>query len=171
MSKILDQLPYSDERGLVLVQGQTIPVLAHQIIVWMCISAKDTVRLPDEVPRIPAILDTGNTFGFSISENQLIEWSALQPDSFDILGPILINHQEINRYAADVWLCRNQRGKRDVFQGDPFRLELRDGIAIYPSDRPIARPRLPLLGLRAIDENQLRCTINGKGRTVSLSTL
>ncbi|NUQ64132.1 MAG: hypothetical protein HUU20_16800 [Pirellulales bacterium] len=169
MNKILDQLPYSNERGLVLVQGQSIPVMAHPIIVWVAISVKDTIRLPESVSCIPAILDTGNTFGFSIAESQLIEWTGLRADSLEVLGPMLINRQELNRHAADVWLCRNQRGKRDVFQDEPFRLELRDGIAIYPSDRPIASPRLPLLGLRAIDENGLRCTINGKNRRVSLS--
>jgi hypothetical protein len=46
----------------------------------------------------------------------------------------------------------------------------RDGIAIYLTDPRLPAPRLPLLGLRAIDENGLRRTINGSGRTVSMST-
>lgn len=171
MSKILDQLPYSDQRGTVHVQGRDVPVLAHQIIVWAHISLKDTLHLVDDAPRFPAILDTGNTFGFSVAEQQLIDWCGLRPQMLEILGPILINQQRLNRHAADVWLCRKQRGTRDTFRSEePFRLELRDGIAIYPVDRPITRPRLPLLGLRAIDENGLRCTINGKNRAVSLST-
>jgi hypothetical protein len=122
-------------------------------------------------PKIPAILDTGNTFGFSIAEEQLLRWCGMRAQSLETLGPILINAQRLNRHSADVWLHPNQPKKRDAFRSAlPFRLELRDGIAIYPADRPVPAPRLPLLGLRAIDENGLRCTINGKRRVVSVST-
>lgn len=171
MSKILDQLPYADERGTVVVGGEPVPVLAHQVIVWVSVSPKRAPQLGADAPRLPAILDTGSSFGSSIAEDQLVRWGGLRPELLKVLGPILINNQPLNRHAADVWLHRNRRKRRDAFRpGPPFRLELRDGIAIYPTHPRRPAPRLPLLGLRAIDENGLRCTINGSGRTVSLST-
>ncbi len=171
MTKILDQLTYADTQGEVSVQGDRIPVLAHQIIVWVSISLREVLRLAADVPRIPAILDTGNTFGFSLTEEHLRRWCGLSPQLFEILGPVFINRQRLNRHAADVWLYRNRPKQRDAIRAQPpFRLELRDGIALYPADPRVLAPRLPLLGLRAIDENRLRCTINGARRTVSLST-
>jgi hypothetical protein len=171
MSKVLDQLPYADERGMVVVAGEQVPVLAHQVIVWVSVSPKGVPRLGADAPRLPAILDTGNSFGFSIAEDQLVRWGGLRPELLKILGPVLVNNRSLNRHAADVWLHRNRRKRRDAFRAEPpFRLELRDGIAIYPTDPRLPAPRLPLLGLRAIDENGLRCTINGSGHTVSMST-
>jgi hypothetical protein len=171
MSRILNQLPYFDVVSSVLVQGEQVHVLPHQIIVWVSVSSKEVPRLGAAPMRIPAILDSGNTFGFSIAEQQLVQWCGIHPGTLAILGPILINGQSLNRHAADVWLHCNQRKQRDSFSTTPpYRLELRDGIALYPADARILRPRLPLLGLRAIDENALRCTINGKRLTVSVST-
>jgi hypothetical protein len=169
--KIFDQLPYADTSGTVLRDGELLPVLAHQIIVWVSISLRDALRVDAGVPKLPAILDTGNSFGMSIAEDQLVRWCGLRPEWLEVLGPVFINRQRLHRHAADVWLHRNRRGQRDAFRPEPpFRLELRDGIAIYPATPHVLAPRLPLLGLRAIDENELRCTINGKRRTVSLST-
>jgi hypothetical protein len=171
MTKILDRLPSTDTLGSVVVRGEQVSVLAHQIIVWVSLSPREALQLDEGSPRIPAILDTGNTFGFSIAEEQLVRWCGLSPQLLKVLGPIFINRQPLNRHAADVWLHRNRPRKRDAFRNQPFRLELRDGIALYPADPLILTPRLPLLGLRAIDENQLRFTINGRKRTVSLSTI
>jgi hypothetical protein len=171
MSKILDQLPYSDVTDSVLVNGEPVAVLAHQIIVWVSLGLSEALRLRADALRVPVILDTGNSFGFSITERQLVRWAGLRPDLLEVLGPILINGRRLNRHAADVWLHCNRRKQRDVFRTErPFRLELRDGIAIYPDVAHAPGPRLPLLGLRAVDENGLRCTINGKKRTVSVST-
>jgi hypothetical protein len=172
MSKILDQLPYPDVLDAVVVQGERIPILAHQIIVWVSVSRRDVVDLEADAPRFPAILDTGNTFRFSLAEDHVIRWCGLRLFHLDVLGPVLINRQRLNRYAADVWIHRNRRKQRDAFRAQPpFRLELRDGIAVYPADAGILAPRLPSLGIRAIDENGLRCTINGRRRTVSRSSV
>jgi hypothetical protein len=154
-----------------MVRGERIPVLPHQIILWVSIGLKEIIELEEGVPRIPAILDTGNTFGFSIAEHQLVRWCDLHPDLLVVIGSAFINRQRLNRHAADVWVHRNRRKQRDAIRSEsPFRLELRDGIAVYSSDSLIPGPRLLLLGLRAMDENALRCTLNGKKRTITLST-
>jgi hypothetical protein len=45
MSKILDQLGYSDELGHLSVAGEQIRVHAHQIILWVSVSTRDALRL------------------------------------------------------------------------------------------------------------------------------
>ena len=51
----------------------------------------------------------------------------------------------------------------------PFRLEIAQGIAVYPSGIAGA-PRLPLLGLRGLVRSKLRLTVNGAALNVSLRT-
>jgi hypothetical protein len=170
MTKILDQVPYSDTLGSVVVCGEQVHVLAHQIIVWVSVTLRTALQLDVSTPRVPAILDTGNTFGFSIAEEHLVRWCGLSPQLLRVLGPIFINRQHVNRHAANVWLHRNRPKKRDALRDQPFCLELKDGIALCPADARVPVARLPLLGLRALDENRLRCTVNGKNRTVTLST-
>jgi hypothetical protein len=71
-------------------------------------------------------------------------------------------------YAALLWIHRNRPGQRDVFSGQvPFRLRVQAGIAVYPDDSPDA-PRLPLLGLRALEENRLHLRVDAERRLVSL---
>jgi len=55
------------------------------------------------------------------------------------------------------------------FAGRGFRLVLRRGLALYP-DVPGIVPPLPLLGLRALTENQLETLIDGQHREVSAHT-
>jgi hypothetical protein len=43
------------------------------------------------------------------------------------------------------------------------------GIAVIPDDSPAA-PRLPLLGLKVILDNDLKLTIDGKRKEVTLSS-
>src|SRR5947209_6294505 len=99
MTRILDQVPYSDALGSVAVRGEQVDVLAHQIIVWVSISTTATLQLDEDSPRIPAILDTGNTFGFSIAEEHLVRWCGLNSQLLRVLGPIFINRQCVNRHA------------------------------------------------------------------------
>lgn len=171
MTQILWQLPYSDTPGSVAVGGELIPVLAHQIIVWVSVTVKDASAFAPGTPRIPAIFDTGTNFGFAIPEARLVRWCGLEPLQLEALGSIFLSRQPLTCHAADVWLHCNRRKRRDTFRTTPpLRLRLEDGIAVYPADTRLTVPRLPVLGLRAVDENGLRCTINGRNRTVSLST-
>jgi hypothetical protein len=171
MAKILDRVPYHNTPGSVAVLGEQLAVLPHQIIVWVSVSLFGATAIEEETPRIPVIFDTGSTFGFSIAERLLVRWCGLQPALLRVVGSVILNGRRLNRHAAKVWLHRNRRGKRDSFPPRPaWPLELRDGIVIYPESPPTPAPRLPLLGLRAITENGLRCTIHGKSRTLSMSS-
>ena len=93
MTKILDQVPYADALASVVVRGEQVDVLAHQIIVWVSVSTSATLQLDENSPRIPAILDTGNTFGLAIAEEHLDRWCGLSPQLLRVLGPIFLNRQ------------------------------------------------------------------------------
>ena len=69
---------------------------------------------------------------------------------------------------ANLWLYRNVAYSRDDLLDDPpLKIEIDAGILVSPED---ARPRLPLLGLRAIESAKLRVTIDGDKQLVSIET-
>ena len=71
---------------------------------------------------------------------------------------------------ANVWIHPNQAGFRDRFaSGQPFRVELDTGIAVWPARLPGA-PRLPLLGIRALRRADLRVWIDCRKCQVWMST-
>ncbi len=49
---------------------------------------------------------------------------------------------------------------------EPYCLELFPGVGMCPPD--VGRPRLPLLGMRALMRNKLRLLLNGDRRNISL---
>jgi hypothetical protein len=168
MTALLSKLPYLAEPDTVLVGGERVRLKDHQIIVWISIGAADAPDLAPDSPRLPAILDTGNNFTFSIRAAQLRQWAGIDQNYLGLLGSIRHLGRNIPTRAAHVWLHRNRTGERDAFTDQPpYRLRLKRGIAIYPQDMPQA-PRLPLLGLRALEENHLHLKVNAERRRVSL---
>ena len=53
------------------------------------------------IPRFPALLDTGNNFGFSMQDRQLREWAGIDPGLLVVLGEIEINGQVVTRREGD----------------------------------------------------------------------
>src|SRR5262249_8060414 len=168
--QILRRLPFFDVETTAAVNGGTAIVRPYQIIVWVSLSLKRSDTLSPETPRFPAILDTANNHNFSIQEDHFVQWSGLEFASFPRLGQIRIGLQTLPLLAASVWLYRNKPGARDAFaRGVPFRLDLPEGIAVYPHGQPTVA-RLPTLGLRAVVSNRLRLAVDGAGMSVSLRT-
>jgi len=168
MTVLLRKLPYQDQVTTVQVGGERVRVKAHQIIVWVSIGPADAPHLDTKSPRFPAILDTGNNFSFSIRVAQLRLWAGIHQEYLRLLGSVRHLGRNIPTRAAHVWLHRNRAGERDAFTvSPPYRLQLERGIAIYPQDVPHA-PRLPILGLWALDENHLHLKVNADRRRVSL---
>jgi hypothetical protein len=119
------------------------------------------------VEAFPAILDTGNSFSFSIREEQLEAWAGVQAGSLPRAGTIEINRRKQVVRVADLALWRNSTRQRDVLRG-PFNLELPRGIAVYTRNEPMA-PRLPLLGMRTFVHNRLAVKIDGRRLTVTIN--
>jgi hypothetical protein len=171
MTTILQDLPYYDTVTYADVNRQLVQVLPHQIVVWVSLSLRSVPALPAPLLRFPAVLDSGNSYGFALAEHHLVQWAGLTREALEELGAVLINRVRVPRQAAAVWLHPNKKGERDAFRrGPPFRLDLRDGIAVFPAGVATQAPRLPLLGMRAIDENQLRRCSHGDQLRVNLRT-
>ena len=168
--KILDRLPYSAEHRTIMVRGEPVQVRPYQIVIWISVSIARLHEWDPRTPAFPAILDPGNNFNFSVFQSQLVRWAGIQPALLKFLGRIKEGGKHYPRHAADVWLHRNKRGSHDLRPDQtPYRLVLRRGLALYP-DVPDRVPPLPLLGLRALTENQLHTLIDGERREVSAHT-
>ena len=161
--QILRQLPFRDTAHSLDVAGETVTIRPFQIVVWVSLG---THEIDDSAPRFPAILDTGHNHNFSISDDHLRKWAHLSKESFGSLGSIFVNRQEIPLLSGVLWIHRNRPGTTDLLKR-PFRLDVSQGFALYPTSSPHV-PRLPLLGIRGIVKSQLKLTIEGQGQKVSL---
>ena len=162
--RILDRLPFAEEQTSVLTPDGVAVVKPFQIIVWVSLATPDDRTLPPGTPRFPAILDTGNNHNFAIRHEQLERWSRL---TLLRRGQVSFNDQIVPLLAAHLWIHPNVRGIAELSAREPFRLQLPEGIAVYPPD--VSNPaRLPILGLRGLVQNNLLLTISGRSRHVSL---
>ncbi len=142
-------------------------VKPYQIVVAVSVSLLTLREWDPRMPRFPAIVDTGNNHNLSISRGHLLRWAGLPPEALRIIGAIRDRTQRIPLHAASVWLHRNRPGERTLRDREPHPLKLEEGIAVYPDDMG---PRLPVLGLRALTQNQLHVAIDPERKRLSLHT-
>ncbi len=171
MPTILRDLPFfPDEEKDVEFDGRHISIKSDQIMVWVGITEGKQTEFDPRRPVFPAILDTGHSHNSSIRHEHLIRWAGLDPRWLRRRGDIRIGEENVPLYQADVWIHPNVRGKRNqAAGGEPFRLALDTGIAVYPPSMSSA-PRLPLLGLRALRLAGLHLTIDCLRCSVTLRT-
>jgi len=169
MTSILRQLPFQEQYDEVHVGLERIRVKPYQIIAWVSITARTVIKLPPHAPRLPAIVDTGHSHNFTIQERHIVEGAGLPTGLYPRGKTITVEKEEVPLYAATVWLHPNQPASRDRFpEQRPYRLELPEGIAVYP--RGADFPRLPRLGLRALVRNKLYLTVDSERCLVDLRT-
>ncbi len=169
--KILDRLPISAKRTPVQFGDRHVTLLPDQILVWVSVHLADVSQPEANIPRMPALLDSGNNFGCSLQHRQLREWAGIDPAILRPLGAKDINGQPVPCREAAVWLYPNVPGTREIAKGKPaFRLRMPKGIAVHPPDAVPAGPRLPLLGLPAILGNDLDWWIDPERREVTVQT-
>jgi hypothetical protein len=154
----------------VRVQGHEVRVKADQIIIWVSLTEARRENLDPGYTYFPAILDIGHNHNFAIQEQQLVSWAGMDPRVLTRVGGIRIGGERLPLFEVDVRLHTHVPGNRDTFRNKPpFRLELDEGVAIYPRALTSA-PRLPLLGLRALRVAGLRLSIDGQTQSVSVRT-
>ncbi len=161
-------MPFESAAGEVIVRGARVPIRADQIIVWVSLT-RWLVKEPNPaaVP-FPAILDTGYSHSFAISERHLSDWAGLRPEALDVRNAVRDRGQKVFLREANVWIHPNAPGQREQLADQPpYWLDAPAGIAVYPG---ADFPRLPLLGLRAIAENNLVLSVNGPKRAATLRT-
>ena len=164
--KILSRLPFSEAHSEVSTPDGIAEVKPYQIIVMVSITARSVAELDPGVPRIPAILDTGHNHNLAIRREQLDRWVRLRELQ---RGQIRVGDVRLLLVPANVWIHPNRPGTREAASRPPFKLEVKEGIAVYPPE--VTNPaRLPILGLRAIVRNGLKLVIDGKRCAVTLKT-
>jgi hypothetical protein len=165
---ILDRLPITEDRTSLRFGDRYVTIHANQILVWVSVHLSEVVAPEAKTPRFPALLDTGNNFGFSVQDRHLRECAGIDPGLLEALGDISIEGKLVTRREATVWLYPNTKGRLDVASGrPPFRLEMSKGIAVYLQSAEPPGPRLPLLGLPAFLENDLDFWLDPDRRQVT----
>jgi hypothetical protein len=169
--KILDRLPISEERTPVRFGDRYVTVLPDQILVWVSVDRARAQRPEKNIPKIPALLDSGHNSNFAIQHRHLREWSGIDPAALRLLGSGDIGEQPIRLHQAVIWLYPNVPGTRDIAADKPpHLLQMKRGIAVYPHDAVPPGPRLPLLGLPAILNNDLDWWIDPEQRHITVQT-
>ena len=116
--------PIPDAVAWVATPDGTAQVLPYQIVVTVSITANTATELPRDAPRFPAVLDTGNNHNFAIRHEHAVRWTRLKLPK---RGVVKIGDTIIPLHAANVWIHSNS--------GQPVRLRMEEGIAIYPAGR------------------------------------
>jgi hypothetical protein len=164
--KILNRLPFSQGPSVVWTPDGIAEVKPYQVVVMVSLAARGFMDLPEGSPRFPAILDPGTNHNFSIRREHFERWVRLR---LPRRGKVRIRGDEVPLLTGSIWIHPNRPGTRDLAEGPPILLEMREGIIIYPEDAPNPA-RLPILGLRALVKNNLKLIIDGKRRVVTLKT-
>lgn len=139
-------------------------------MLWVSVSPVGLDEHPVSARPFPAVLDTGFNHGFLLQQRHFQTWTGyeLHSNDFPVRGQLRAYGAQANLHEADLWLHANVRGRRDEFsRAAPLRLQLDLGVAISPSPN---QPRLPLLGMLAIEKSGLRLLIDGARRRVTLRT-
>jgi hypothetical protein len=167
--KILDRLPIPEQRATLRFGDKYATVHRNQVLVWVSVHLAGALEPEENIPRIPAVLDTGNNFDFSMQDRHLREWAGIDPGLLVVLGDIEINGQVVKRREATVWLYPNIPGRQEVASGrPPVRLRMSKGIAVYTQDAFPPGPRLPLLGLPAFLDNDLDWWLDPERRYITV---
>ncbi len=154
--KIVQPLP--ERSSEVWTPSGPVIVRPYQIILSISIAVNETLDAPETMPRFPVILDTGMNHNLAIRQSQLVSWAQAR---LPYMKDIRVAGSLVPIYRAGVWIHPNS--------GKPFKLELEDGIAVYPND--VTNPaRLPILGLRAIARNDLKLIVESERKQVTLKT-
>jgi hypothetical protein len=167
--KILDRLPYSKKHSTLVVREEIIPVKPYQIIIWVSAAPASLREWNPATPAFPAILDIGTNHNFVISRAHLVRWGGIQPEFLRQLGATRLGDMRLTTREADIWLHSNLKERLEIRHGSPYRLNLDEGIILRP-DEAFGRPRLPVLGLRALTDNELVTIIDGARLEVTIRT-
>lgn len=164
----------ADTRAVIYVANRPVHVLPFQAIVWVNVAMVGHRVVDPLAPRLPAILDLGFNGTFAIREEQLREWAGTEPRFFRKLRNTQLRGAPSDHRLANLWLYRNRRNTREASLRRPFLLELHEGMVVMKSPEVAThqdhRPRLPLIGFRALHTAGLKVEIDCHQCRLSIRT-
>jgi hypothetical protein len=130
--------------------------------VWLSITDESPAGTHDFSHRFPAVFDTGFNGNLAIREDQLQDWAGYGPADLSTISTTLVEGKAARIKAAEAWLHRDSGSTLP-----PFCLELHQGIIVMPLG--VTRPRLPLLGMRAVGAAGWQVIIDGKSNRATIT--
>jgi len=172
MSVIVENLPFHPYETRVHLPGRSeeVVVLPRQIIVWLSLTKPDVLTATASL-RFPAVLDTGLNESFVISRGQLIDWASVREDDLPLADDrrIRVYEDAVFPRDANLWMYQNLPfTNAEVSDAPPLLIEIDAGILISGD---LKKPRLPLIGMRAIESAGLYVTVDGSRQSVSIQRL
>jgi hypothetical protein len=164
MRTIIDSSPLSSPAWISLPHGQRIEFLSRQTIVWLSVTPPTFIALPSQWPRFPAVVDSGFNSTFLMSEQQLSTWAGLETQRLQSppaarVGIPVVHGRPARLFDALVWIHPNRAETTELAEHvEPFALYAEPGIMISPPSRSLAR--LPLVGIKLIEDNGLQLTFD-----------
>jgi len=135
-----------------------------KILVGLSLTLVDEQHtFPKGVITLPAILDTGFNRTLEIDEWHLVRWASLRKEHLELTAKDKTQEgRKYDLYEANLWLHRTPyAGPRTPPTRSPLLLENSTQVRVMaPMGKP--NPRLPLLGLMALVENNLQVLIDGE---------
>ncbi len=110
MTKIVDRVPIPDKSTYLDFSGHRVKVHRNQIVLWVSIHLPKTARPEPNIPKIPALLDTGNNFDFAIRHQHLHDWAGIEAAALRVLKTKGLEDLKLNCHDARVWLYPNFPG-------------------------------------------------------------
>jgi hypothetical protein len=127
--KILDRLPIPENRTSLQFGNKYATVHRNQVLVWVSVHLAGAPEPEENIPRFPALLDTGNNFAFSAQDRHIWDGTEFVMNPLTIVRP----------------------GYFDALDGDEVFVD-RDDVLINHLGRPVpngetgrwsTRPRSP----------------------------
>ncbi|MBI1900567.1 MAG: hypothetical protein HYS13_05580 [Planctomycetia bacterium] len=181
MQTIVSGLPYVTRSVRIdTSRGVSVQFYARQIPLFVCVGERSEPQPATDAVVFPAVLDTGFNRDFLCQESHLSELAGIRASGLDWVDAAWVyanralgEAADAKVVAANVWLFGNVPGKRALSRGLAIRLDVDPGIhvildASQPNDAQYRRPRVPLLGLHALERAGLRVIIDTKQRTVDI---
>ena len=173
MATIIRQLPVDEARAVVFAGQQALSVLPFQAIVWVSVTSVRLGTIEPGTPRLPAAIDLGFNGTFAIREEQLADWTQQSAEVFPFRRSTQLRGASCDQRLARLWLYRNVPRQRAAAVRQPFRLDLHQGLFVMRKPAPGQfdnRPRLPLIGFRALRDAGLRVVVDCKRCHLSVQT-
>lgn len=172
MPTIIHDLPLDQAPMSVEVRGQRVAVNPLQALVWVSVTPISSASFDPRTPCVPAILDLGFNGSFAIREEHLGPWAGFDARSFRKLRSTVLRGAPADERNADLWIHPNAPGATEASGRPPFSVRLDRSFFVLrpPGEECDNRPRLPLIGVRAIVAAGLRLVLDGNRRRLSIRT-